>query len=144
MATAFGIIKMCFLWISLTMATLLSIKHYCDTIERLWQAICHHRSRLLHEGVIILQNSDRLHTVKWTCDWLYSAMAWMLRTPLPTVAVLQPVFSIFGPLMTHMAGRWFVKKMLMWSKLSPSGYRCLTLISCVLGCKPCCCDGTNT
>jgi len=28
----------------------------------------------------------------------YDAMAWMLRTTLQTVAMLQPVFSISGPL----------------------------------------------
>jgi hypothetical protein len=125
------------------MATLLTIKHYYDTIDRLWQAICHHRCGLLDEGVIILHHTDRLRTAKWTCDCLYSATVQMLRTTLPAFATLQPVFSIFGPLKKHLAGKWFVKKLLMWSKLSLPGYTCLTFISCVLGCKPCCYDGIS-
>ena len=47
-----------------------TINYYCDMIERLWLAMCHHRRGLPHEDVIILLNSDRLYTARWTCDWL--------------------------------------------------------------------------
>jgi hypothetical protein len=69
MATAFGIIQVCLSCISLALATL-TINYYCDTIERLWLAMCHHRPGLPQEDVIILLNSDRLYPARWTCDWL--------------------------------------------------------------------------
>jgi len=78
----------------------LTINYYCDTIERLWLSVCHHRPRLHHEDVIILLNSDRPYTARWTCEWLRCYGLDVMDQPsyLHTVVMLQPVFSICEPL----------------------------------------------
>jgi hypothetical protein len=97
MATAAGIIPVCFSCISLTVATLLLL---IITVIQLrgygWPCVT--------TGLGYAMKMSSFCSIVTGCippDGLlngYDAMAWMLWTTLHTLAVLQPAFSICGPL----------------------------------------------
>ncbi|GBL84188.1 hypothetical protein AVEN_118592-1 [Araneus ventricosus] len=71
---------------------------YCDALQNLRRAIKSKRSSKLPQGVILLQNNAKLHTVKGTKDTLRVFQREMLDYP-PNNADLSPCdYHIFGSL----------------------------------------------
>ena len=75
------------------------------------------------------------HTTNQTCGWSWQTVG-RLWTIFFIASILCPVISV-----SLLASN--LKQTVMWSKLSISGYRHLTIISSIAGYKPWCCGATN-
>jgi histone-lysine N-methyltransferase SETMAR len=105
MATVFWDHKGVLLVDFLTQADTVNADRYCDTLNRLWEAIHRERPELLRRGVVLLHDNARPHTANRTRELLQPYNWEVLDHPPYDLALSD--FHLFGPLKKHQGGRRF-------------------------------------
>jgi hypothetical protein len=102
---SFGTIKVHSLWASFTMGNTVTAEHYCSTLERLQQAVCHKRCGLVHQVTNILHNNITPHTANHTCDSLRYHSSEVRDNRLYSTNLMPHDFHFSGPLKKHLASK---------------------------------------
>ena len=80
---------------------------YCDTLDKLRDALRRKRPGQLSKGVILQHDNATPHTAKFTQDWI-KRFNWETLPHPPHSPDLAPSdFHLFGPLKRHLAGKRF-------------------------------------
>jgi histone-lysine N-methyltransferase SETMAR len=81
--------------------------HYCETLDRLREAVRRKRPGLLSTGVILLHDNATPHTAEMTRNWLNQYKWDILEHPPYSPDLAPSDFHLFGRLKQHLAGQHF-------------------------------------
>ena len=80
---------------------------YCETLDRLREAVRRKRQGRLREGVILLHDNATPHTANLTKEW-FKRYGWEVLPHPPHSPDLAPSdYHLFGPLKRHLSGKRF-------------------------------------
>ena len=82
---------------------------YCQTLDRLREAIRRKRSGRLRQGVLLQHDNATPHTAKLTQDLLQRYKWEVLPHPPHSPDLAPSDYHLFGPLKRHLAGQRFTK-----------------------------------
>ena len=82
---------------------------YCQTLDRLREAIRRKRPGRLRQGVLLQHDNATPHTAKLTQDWLQRYKWEVLPHPPHSPDLAPSDYHLFGPLKRHLAGQRFTK-----------------------------------
>lgn len=122
MATVFWDAKGVLLVDILPQGETINALRYCETIDRLREAVRRKRPGLLRKGVVLLHDNATPHTANVTKQW-FERYGWEVLPHPPHSPDLAPSdFHLFGPLKRHLSGKRFntneevVANMNVWLK----------------------------
>ena len=81
---------------------------YCQTLDRLREAIRRKRPGRLRQGVILQHDNATPHTAKLTQDWLQRYHWEVLPHPPHSPDLASSDYHLFGPLKRHLVGQRFI------------------------------------
>ena len=82
---------------------------YCQTLDRLREAIRRKRPGRLRQGVLLQHDNATPHTAKLTQDWLQRYKWEVLPHPPHSPDLAPSDYHLFGPLKIHLARQRFTK-----------------------------------
>ena len=85
----------------------INVVHYCQTLNKLREAVWRKRRCRLTEGVILQQDNATPHTANITEDWLREYGRGVLTLPPRSPDLAPSDYHLFGPLKSHLAGQRF-------------------------------------
>ena len=107
MATVFWDVKGVLLVDFLPSGETVNANRYCQTLDKLREAIRRKRPGRLSKGVILQHDNATPHTAKRTQDWLKRYNWETLPHPPHSPDLAPSDFHLFGPLKRHLAGQRF-------------------------------------